>query len=149
RAAELIGRMPDRRAAELEVTGREPALPLRLRTTALQVVQEGLANALKHGGGRLRVTIEYADELRVTVVNEGGRPAAGDGWAGPGGDGLRNLVEQVTALGGTFVCGRPPGDGFVVRARLPLPGARRPGGAPAGDASPPAGTSPDVVAHRA
>ncbi|GAA4057890.1 sensor histidine kinase [Actinomadura miaoliensis] len=131
RAAELIGRMPDRRAVELEVTGREPALPLDLRTTALHIVQESLANALKHGGGRLRVLIEYGDELRITVTNEGGHPP-GDGWAGPGGQGLRGLVETVTARGGSFTFGRPPGDGFLVRARLPLPAARRPPGAPPG-----------------
>ncbi|WP_285493420.1 histidine kinase [Actinomadura sp. NBRC 104425] len=131
RAAELVGRMPDGRAVELEVTGREPPLPLDLRTTALHVVQESLANALKHGGGRLRVLIEYGDELRITVTDEGGRPP-GEGWAGPGGQGLRGLVETVTARGGSFTFGRPPGDGFLVRARLPLPAARRPPGAPSG-----------------
>jgi signal transduction histidine kinase len=51
-----------------------------------------------------------------------GRPHGGSsrGWLWRTGSGLRGLDERVEALGGTLAVERPPADGTLVRAQIPL-----------------------------
>ena len=83
-------------------------------------MQEGLTNALKHGGrGQARVTLRWSPQLlEVEVANR--IAGAGGGRAGlPGsGHGLVGMRERVALCGGELRAG-PVGRGFVVRARLP------------------------------
>jgi signal transduction histidine kinase len=95
---------------------------------AYRIVQEGLSNALRHGGGgpspvRLLIAVRER-ELEIVMENPlDGRPAA----ARPGGGrGLRGIAERAVLLGGRTEAG--PYDGvWRLTARLPLtvPGAAR------------------------
>jgi signal transduction histidine kinase len=51
---------------------------------------------------------------------QGGRQSGGEG----GGHGIRGIRAQAEALGGTLHAGPNPAGGFVVEARLPLPGGK-------------------------
>ncbi len=104
---------------ELRVEGRAGPLAPGVDLTAFRLVQEGLTNALKHGGrGRARVVLRWsADVLEVEVANRIADGPAAHGLAG-GGQGLVGMRERVALCGGELRAG-PIGRGFVVRARLP------------------------------
>ncbi|MGW1291312.1 sensor histidine kinase [Streptomyces sp. NPDC002533] len=95
---------------------------------AYRIVQEGLSNALRHGGGaaspvRLLIAVrERERELEIVMENPlGERPA---GLRPGGGRGLRGIAERAVLLGGRAEAG--PYDGvWRLTARLPLavPGA--------------------------
>jgi signal transduction histidine kinase len=113
-------------SADLEVVGRldgigSPGLEL----AAYRVIQEALTNARRHAdGGRARVRVERsADELAITVLDEGGGPA--DPGPRGAGHGLAGVRERVSLYGGTVEAGpRREGKGWRVHARLPLGGDR-------------------------
>lgn len=91
--------------------------------TVYRVVQESLANAMRHApGSAIDVTVTLGDdEITVDVVNG---PAPADAPPAPGsGLGLAGLRERVTALGGSVTAGPTAGDasgqGFAVHATLP------------------------------
>jgi signal transduction histidine kinase len=104
---------------ELRVEGRAGPLAPGVDLTAFRLVQEGLTNALKHGGrGRARVVLRWSPEvLEVEVANRGADGRAAHGLAS-GGHGLIGMRERVALCGGELRAG-PIGRGFVVRARLP------------------------------
>jgi signal transduction histidine kinase len=103
---------------ELSVEGDAGPLAPGVDLTAFRLVQEGLTNALKHGGpSRARVTLRWSpDQLEVEIANriDGGHRAA----LASGGHGLVGMRERVALCGGELRAG-PVGRGFVVRARLP------------------------------
>ncbi|HEX6743293.1 MAG TPA: histidine kinase [Solirubrobacteraceae bacterium] len=104
---------------ELRVEGRAGPLAPGVDLTAFRLVQEGLTNALKHGGrGRAQVVLRWsADVLEIEVANRIAAGPAAHGLAG-GGQGLVGMRERVALCGGELRAG-PIGRGFVVRARLP------------------------------
>ena len=104
---------------ELRVEGRAGPLAPGVDLTAFRLVQEGLTNALKHGGrGRARVVLRWSAEvLEVEVANHITDGPAAHGLAS-GGQGLIGMRERVALCGGELRAG-PIGRGFVVRARLP------------------------------
>ncbi len=115
----------------LEVEGAARPLPEALDLSAYRIVQEALTNSLKHAAqARARVLVRYADDaLEIEVSDSGTGSAAGapgaPGASSPsGGDGAgRGLIgmrERVALFGGELVAGPAPGQGFRVRARLPL-----------------------------
>ncbi|MGW3347329.1 sensor histidine kinase [Nonomuraea rubra] len=113
----------DARAAGLEVTlderGDPAAVPAMPAIAIYRVVQESLANTLKHArASRAEVMIDYRPgSVTVEVTDDGrGAPAAG------GGHGLAGMRERVSALGGVLTAGPVPG-GFAVRADLPVAGS--------------------------
>ncbi len=85
--------------------------------TAFRVVQESLTNVVRHAHAS-SVAVEvrrHADQLHVTVADDGHGPQGDDS-----GFGVRGMSERVTAVGGTFVAGPGPEHGYEVRAVLPL-----------------------------
>nr|WP_274387765.1 GAF domain-containing sensor histidine kinase [Salsipaludibacter albus] len=88
-------------------------------------VAEALANSLKHAEAScVDVTLSRAgDSLHITVHDDGRGFGVG---AGPdrdgrfGGNGLSNLAERVTALGGEFQVVGGPDRGTTVTAVLPV-----------------------------
>jgi signal transduction histidine kinase len=106
--------------------GDAVALPAGVDLSAYRIVQEALTNALRHARAtRAEVTVRYAPAaVSVEVSDDGvGGPAdASDG--GHAGHGIVGMRERAALVGGTLEAGAPPnGDGFRVRAELPL-GAR-------------------------
>ena len=129
-------------AAGLEVrwscSGQPRPLATSVDLVAYRLVEEGLTNALKHGTGEVRLSVEHAASfLRVRVDNaartlvpagagahEAAHPGShlGSPAAAPGagtGHGMMGMRERATAVGGTLSAG-PSGDRFVVEALLPL-----------------------------
>jgi signal transduction histidine kinase len=96
-----------------------------------RIAQEALTNARRHGGPgatadvRVRFTSD-AVELDISstgVARTSTRPGLG----------LVGMRERAAASGGTLAAGpRPRGDGYLVRARVPVvaPASRMPVGAP-------------------
>jgi signal transduction histidine kinase len=104
---------------ELRVEGSPRPVPIGVDLSAYRVVQEGLTNSLKHGGGgRAIVTLRYGDgELELEVADDGrGAPSSGHGH------GLAGMRERVGIFGGSFEAGPRADGGFAVRASLPFQG---------------------------
>jgi signal transduction histidine kinase len=112
---------------ELRSEGEPGPLAPGVDLTAFRLVQEGLTNALKHGGrGPARVTLRWSEDLlEVEVANRvDGEGVIGDSLLGSG-QGLVGMRERVALCGGELRAG-PVGRGFVVRARLPRDRASSP-----------------------
>ncbi|WEK12930.1 MAG: histidine kinase [Candidatus Microbacterium phytovorans] len=104
----------------LSVVGEPLDAPDLVQVNLYRIAQEALTNARRHGGPgatadvRLRFGADVI-ELDVSstgVVRGGGRPGLG----------LVGMRERATASGGVLDVGpRPRGDGWLVRARVPVP----------------------------
>ncbi|MFI6319807.1 sensor histidine kinase [Nonomuraea sp. NPDC050556] len=105
---------------ELKITGTPVDLPEGEQLTIYRIVQEALTNALKHGGPRVRATVEldYTDQELLVRITDDGRGAAA--LPGLGGHGLIGMRERVGMYGGAVQAGPNPGGGFQVQARLPV-----------------------------
>jgi signal transduction histidine kinase len=107
------------------VEGRPRQLPSAVDLAAFRIVQESLANILRHAGpASAVVTIRYErDGLTVEVEDDGGGTAGGNCAPSEGsGHGIAGMGERARALGGEFEAGPRPHGGFRVRARLPVLG---------------------------
>lgn len=108
-------------AFHVAVAADEDAIGEALKETIYRVVQEGLANAVRHGRpDRIEVAVTGGPEGILVEVSDDGAasPAA---LANPG-FGLRGMRERVAALGGTLSV-EPGGaaSGWRITARLPTP----------------------------
>jgi signal transduction histidine kinase len=115
----------------LEVTGEPPPVPEGVALAVYRVVQEALANAVRHAGrATVRVGLVFgAGHLTVEVTDTGRGVPAGSTGAGHGLVGMR---EWVGLYGGTLHTGPRPGGGFRVYARFPVEQTERADGVPAG-----------------
>ncbi|MFG1998711.1 sensor histidine kinase [Spirillospora sp. NPDC048911] len=104
---------------DFEVTGAPRRMSDGRQLTIYRIVQEGLTNALKHGGPRAaaRVRLHYGDEaVEVRITDDGrGAAATNDGR----GHGLAGMRERAAVYGGTVEAGPRQGGGFEVIARIP------------------------------
>jgi signal transduction histidine kinase len=107
-------------AVELTVLGEPRALPEGVDLCAYRIVQEALTNTLKHAdASRAQVSLRYvADALELTVLDDGhgAAPVNGEG----SGHGLIGMRERVALFGGELSARPRAGEGFEVRARIPL-----------------------------
>ena len=128
--AALAGLAEGMRAAglpvQLVIDGNPAGLPAAVDVSAYRIVQEALANVLKHAGkASAQVRIRCGtDEVVIEVTNDGTGPSAG-GQA-EGGQGLAGMREREVLFGGELAAGPRRGGGFAVRARLPLGEKPRP-----------------------
>ncbi|MFD9376530.1 sensor histidine kinase [Streptomyces sp. NPDC059999] len=102
--------------------GAAAAAPAAVDLSAYRIVQEALANVVRHApGARTHVSVTlHSDELLVLVVN-GPAPDAAPALETSGtGHGLVGMRERVRLTGGTLDTGPLPDGGFRVAARLPL-----------------------------
>ncbi|QMU77560.1 sensor histidine kinase [Streptacidiphilus sp. PB12-B1b] len=108
-------------AVRLRTEGEPAALPQGVGLAAFRIVQEALTNIIRHSSARSAdVVVAYAKGgLRVRVADPGPLSASGGPRAGGSGSGLAGMRERVAALGGSLAAG-PQGEGFEVRAELPL-----------------------------
>jgi signal transduction histidine kinase len=115
-------------AVELSVLGQPRELPEGVGLCAYRIVQEALTNTLKHAhASRAQVGVRYVDNaLELQVLDDGRGAQAVNGDSEPAGHGLIGMRERVALFGGELTAGpRGAGDGYEVRARLPLEEARR------------------------
>lgn len=98
--------------------GAERPLDREHALFCLRVVQEGLTNALRHGGARrVDLDVEHAEGITLTLTDDGTAPEA-TGRAVATGYGLRSLTERAARLGGVIEAGWDE-QGFRLRAHLP------------------------------
>lgn len=103
--------------------GEPRRLPPDVDLAAFRIIQEAVANVVRHAGARsCEVSIDCRDAEQVAVeITDRGR---GRSAAPGGGHGLVGLRERVALLHGEFQAG-PRGGGFRVAARLPVAGGVR------------------------
>ncbi|WP_210480749.1 ATP-binding protein [Naasia sp. SYSU D00948] len=98
--------------------GALPPLPAAVEVAAYRIVQEALANALKHAEARdVEITAAAReDRLLLTVADDGrGLPDAVREGVGSG-----SMRERAAELGGALRRASRPGGGTIVEAELPL-----------------------------
>ncbi len=105
---------------DITVEGAPRPLPSAVDSTAYRIVQEALANSLRHSAAtHAEIVLTYGDDRLVISVADDGR-----GWSGSVGDavgsGLRGMRERTVLLGGSLVVDSRPGGGFRIDAVLPL-----------------------------
>lgn len=114
-----------RLCVEVILAGDLDDLPSAVETAIYRLAQESITNARRHARHATHVTVTVtgdADQVRLTVDDDGSTGAAS---RAPAGYGLIGMRERVTLLGGTFHAGPTADRGWRVDANLPR--ARRPG----------------------
>ena len=95
--------------------GERRRLPGAVELTAYRIVQEAVANALRHADARrIDVRVGFQPDGLSLLVSDDGR-----GATGPPGNGLRGMTERAAGLGGWVRAGSADGGGFQVRGWLP------------------------------
>ncbi|GAB3130492.1 sensor histidine kinase [Microbispora hainanensis] len=116
----------DARAAGLDVTLHEhgdlSTIPAPASVAVHRIVQEALANTLRHSGATTaKVTVgRHPRTVTVEVTDDGKGDPTGGGITD--GNGLTGMRERVRALGGTLTVG-PMSRGFAVKAEIPVAGS--------------------------
>jgi signal transduction histidine kinase len=107
--------------AEVQIEGtidHEPPIPVAL--AAVQILQEGLANALKHAGeGAVLLKIRQEDGMVHLVVQDEGPGFDPEAEIGADHHGMRLMKERAARVGGTVVLDSRPGAGTRLEAILP------------------------------
>ncbi|MCX2179646.1 sensor histidine kinase [Streptomyces sp. SKN60] len=123
--------------AELALAAELGEVPQAVDLSAYRIVQEALANVVRHApGAPTRVSVradDAGDWLTVLVVNGPAAEPASPVERGTGtGHGLVGMRERVRLTGGSLDTGPLPDGGFRVAARLPLTEQPTAGRPPAG-----------------
>ncbi|MFE7754365.1 sensor histidine kinase [Streptomyces sp. NPDC057429] len=115
-------------AADVRGAVERGDVPQAVELSAYRIVQESLANVVRHApGARTRVSVTAGDgHLTVLVVNDAARKPGSPLEASGTGHGLVGMRERVRLTGGTLDTGPLPDGGFRVAARLPLPPSEPP-----------------------
>jgi signal transduction histidine kinase len=109
----------------VEYTPSDADVPEVVGLSAYRIVQEALANVVRHApGARTRVSLSVSEDgERLTVLIVNGPPPeipAEPFEAGGTGHGLVGMRERVRLVGGSLDAGPLPDGGFRVAAQLPL-----------------------------
>jgi ligand-binding sensor domain-containing protein/signal transduction histidine kinase len=115
---------------ELDMPTQAPAHPIssQLRHHLLLAVHEAFTNVLKHSSAtRAKISVVCEDLTLVIIVSDNGKGIgvsdAGakmvDATSAPG-NGLRNMSQRLTDIGGDCAVTSEPGGGTTVRFILPL-----------------------------
>jgi len=107
-------------AFDLDISTDEADLDDATKEVIYRVVQEGLANAVRHGKpGRIGVAVRTRSGMILAEVTDNGTVT--DALAEPG-FGLSGMRERVSARDGTLAIRRgAAGSGWTILASLPLP----------------------------
>ncbi|MEV6669884.1 sensor histidine kinase [Streptomyces sp. NPDC051162] len=107
-----------------EVAAAAAALPQAVDLSAYRIVQEALANAVRHApGAATRVSVSVsAESLMVLVVNDAAAGPDAPLESSGTGHGLVGMRERVRLVGGSLDTGPLPEGGYRVAARLPFTG---------------------------
>lgn len=111
---ELVAELPIPANVSLRHGDRE--LPPAVEHAAYFAVAEAVTNTLKHArAAQVRVSLEHsADELRITVSDDGIGGAVGNGAGG-----LTGLADRFAALGGRVRVESPAGGGTTLSMEVP------------------------------
>ena len=107
----------------LDVPGELPMIPLKAdqRHSLYLVVKEAVANVAKHSqASEVWLRMKYGADALELVIEDNGQgfdPAQ----ANPDRNGLNNMQDRMTRLGGSCAISSTPGKGTCTRFKLPLP----------------------------
>ncbi|MEW1755439.1 sensor histidine kinase [Streptomyces cyaneofuscatus] len=120
--------LPAELALSKELSSGRVEVPPAVDLSAYRIVQEALANVVRHApGARTRVLVSpERGHLLVLVVNERAATRGSPLETSGTGHGLVGMRERVRLTGGTLDTGPLPDGGFRVAARMPLPPATAP-----------------------
>lgn len=109
----------------LQLDGEPDGVPAGVDLSAYRIVQEGLTNALRHGGPQVDLNIAYpGGGVVVEICNDDPADGAPRRWRTgelePKGHGLTGMRERVAVFGGEFEAAPKPGGGFRLWATLPF-----------------------------
>ncbi|MGY0023793.1 sensor histidine kinase [Streptomyces sp. YJ-C3] len=107
---------------ELTLVGQLTDVPPAVDLSAYRIVQEALANVVRHApGARTQISVGLDDDALLVIVVNGpaGEPVSPIESTGTG-HGLVGMRERVRLVGGTLDVGPLPDGGFRVAARIPL-----------------------------
>lgn len=90
-----------------------------VRHMVRRTLQEGITNALRHGEGPVRASVQRVGSHVVLLLTNHLRVQGGPGWPGGNGSGLRSLGARVKALGGSTSVERTRSGEFRLRVTLP------------------------------
>lgn len=113
---------------EFDVDGAEPRMTPDVELALYRIVQEALANVVRHAdASRARVEVRPGNERVVATIEDDGRGFRIDAAAAPpSGLGLIGMRERARNAGGKLEIDSEPGGGTRVRvvlpARIPLQG---------------------------
>ncbi|HEY0606141.1 MAG TPA: PAS domain S-box protein [Herpetosiphonaceae bacterium] len=97
----------------------EPELTIERKEALYRIAQEALHNIVKHAqASRVELTLALSDGALVLSVRDNGQ-GFDTTQRFPGHLGLRSMRERVTKLGGTLTIESAPGQGTLVRAKMP------------------------------
>ena len=107
---------------QFEVKGRVQQAPYNVEANLFLLAREAVTNSLNHASAsRICLTLAYAaEELRVTVEDDGKGfdPEAALSKAGHWG--FRGMRERARAIGGDFQVHTAPGHGSTIQVSVPL-----------------------------
>ncbi|SDS85576.1 Signal transduction histidine kinase [Jiangella sp. DSM 45060] len=109
-------------AAELTTAGTPAAeVPATVGLSAYRIVQESLANAVRHApGSEVTVRVSYAARsVELRISNTAPAVAAAHPATEASGHGLPGMRERAAVVGGTLAAGPTADGGFAVTAVLP------------------------------
>jgi two-component system sensor histidine kinase UhpB len=108
-------------AIALSLDGASGDIEEATALTAYRIVQEALANALKHSGAnRVEVVVKRSTGALHIVVRDNGAGLQAARSPSSSGLGLRGMGERVGALGGTLALANDAGGGARLTASLPM-----------------------------
>ena len=117
---ELISKIgSDTLAANLEITGFDGRINPEVETVVYRVIQECIANVLKHSGAT-RIDIQILndeDGISATIEDNGKGFDAGSRHEGIG---LKNMQTRVRFQNGTLDINSHPGKGTLVAIHIPV-----------------------------
>ncbi len=113
-----------RPCVEVTLIGKFDDLSPSIGSAVYRITQESVTNARRHARHATQVSVSVtsdADQIRLTIDDDGSSPA---GDRAPAGYGLVGMRERASLLGGTFHAG-PTAAGWRVEAVLPRNGMPR------------------------
>ncbi|WP_405803691.1 histidine kinase [Streptomyces sp. NBC_00210] len=116
--------------ATWQVSGEPQRASAAAQRAAYRVIQEGIANAVRHApGAEVRVSVAVSAQSLDVCVRNGRPPESAAGSTLGGGHGLIGIRERVSLLGGTVRASATPQGGFTLVARIPAEAAADAGAA--------------------
>jgi signal transduction histidine kinase/streptogramin lyase len=112
---------------DLDIGGTYRALPSKIENEVFRIVQEALANVVRHSGAtRVALRLRYhPNELTVTVSDNGSGFHATDATLPAKGHfGLQGMRERANQIGGRLNVKSSPDSGTTVTLAVPLPNGK-------------------------